>query len=634
VQQLHSQTLPPDVLVTGSRIPGADALPGANVTLITRQLLDARQPSSVVEALRQVSGLHIDQKGGRGGVSSVYVRGADPNYTLVLIDGVPVNDPTDSRGGAVDFSTLEVADIERIYIVRGPLSAIYGGNALAGVINVVTRRAPQDAAVSGEVSVGSEELHRVALRTGATSGSASWDLSVSEADDGEQITGDRFRVQQISAGYSYVNQQGTEVRLTARHSEADRAAFPDDSGGPRLAVLRDLNRRGTSETVVGANVAQAVTSRLDGSASISYFRRNERQQSPGVASGVRDPFGIPANRADTEFERLGATLNGTLSLTEATTLVAGFDLQRESGQVGGTLDFGGFSLPTAFALERTVRSLFVEGAVQTGGGWAFRAGLRADDSDERGPISSPRLSVSYDVIPLHVQVSAAWGKGFKLPSLFALGDPLVGNPQLRAERSTSYEMTVRGLPTARRWQWQLTYFDAKFRNTIDFDPGPPPQLVNRLRTRSSGVEGRAVDLCTAAGNAIPQLERLVRDERHRSVATRSQEPPGMAWWCSAGMATASELERRCHADLRRQHCRFVDPDRRCSRGLVLEARSQCDAHAGAARSAVPRGRQCDERNVRGIHRIRSAWERRADRDAIKSLDRFSAHRLSAEERTP
>ena len=100
-----------------------------------------RSPRKLADLLRRVAGVHVDQVGGRGGTGSLYMRGADPNYTLVLVDGVRVNDPTNARGGSFDFSALDIADVERVEIARGPYSAVYGGDALAGVINIVTRHA-------------------------------------------------------------------------------------------------------------------------------------------------------------------------------------------------------------------------------------------------------------------------------------------------------------------------------------------------------------------------------------------------------------------------------------------------------------------------------------------------------------
>ena len=112
--------------------------------MLPREDFDVEKPAKLADVLRRVAGVHVDQVGGRGGTGSLYMRGADPNYTLVLVDGVRVNDPTNARGGSFDFSALDVADVERIEIARGPYSAVYGGDALAGVINIVTRHAPRE----------------------------------------------------------------------------------------------------------------------------------------------------------------------------------------------------------------------------------------------------------------------------------------------------------------------------------------------------------------------------------------------------------------------------------------------------------------------------------------------------------
>lgn len=488
-QSVFSQSLPEDVLVTGSRIAGS-LQSGASVTVVTREELDRQQPTSVIDVLRHVPGLHIDQKGGRGGVSSVYMRGADPNYTLVLIDGIAVNDPTDSRGGAYDFSALDPADIERIEIARGPLSAIYGGNAVAGVINVITRRSPRQG-LNAEAHLGEEGMQRASLRADTTTGATSWSAMVSEADDGKQLIGDRFRALQFSGAASYVPNADTSVHLNARHVQSDRSAFPDDSGGPTFATLRGTEKSDSEETLMGATAAHTVNDRIDYAASVSYFRRVGSQNSPGVAAGARDPFGIPASTRDITFERVGTTVSGTFALADSVTVVTGAEVYRESGDVTGNLDFGGFAMPTEFALERTQWAGFSEAAVQVQPNWSVRAGLRIDDSDTQTATTSPRLNISYDVPLLRTQVSATYSEGFKLPSMYALSDPIVGNATLKPERSDSYELSIRSLPTQQRLQWELTYFEATYRDAIDFDPGPPPRLVNRTRIDTHGVEASA-----------------------------------------------------------------------------------------------------------------------------------------------
>src|SRR5262245_63162021 len=126
-------TAPPaEIVVTGSRVASDPADVGANVTVLAREDFDVEKPVKLADVLDRVAGVHVDQVGGRGGTGSLYLRGADPNYTLVLVDGVRVNDPSNARGGSFDFSTFDVDDIEKIEVARGPYSGIFGGEALAG----------------------------------------------------------------------------------------------------------------------------------------------------------------------------------------------------------------------------------------------------------------------------------------------------------------------------------------------------------------------------------------------------------------------------------------------------------------------------------------------------------------------
>ena len=109
------------VVVTATRLAGKD---GGNVAVLDADMIAARNPGSVVDILRDLPGVFVQQSGGRGSVVSIFTRGAKPNFTLVLLDGVKANDPTNTRGGSYDFSTLDMNDIERIELVRGPASAI------------------------------------------------------------------------------------------------------------------------------------------------------------------------------------------------------------------------------------------------------------------------------------------------------------------------------------------------------------------------------------------------------------------------------------------------------------------------------------------------------------------------------
>ena len=118
------------IIVTASRLDIPETSLTQSVDFISDEQIEERNPSSVAELLRQFSGVNVTQQGGRSGVTSVVVRGGESNFTVVLIDGVKVNDSTNTRGGSYDFSILDLSGIKRVELVRGPLSSVYGSTRL------------------------------------------------------------------------------------------------------------------------------------------------------------------------------------------------------------------------------------------------------------------------------------------------------------------------------------------------------------------------------------------------------------------------------------------------------------------------------------------------------------------------
>jgi vitamin B12 transporter len=479
----------PEIVVTGSRVATAPDDLAANISVLTREEFDVEKPARLADILRRVAGVHVDQVGGRGGTGSLYMRGADPNYTLVLIDGVRVNDPTNARGGSFDFAALDVADVERVEIARGPYSAVYGGDALAGVINIVTRRAPaQQGHASLDVMGGAYDTREIALNTGGPVAGGNWNMGFSDSREGALVRGNEFDSQRVSGGFDLAIGASTTLNFSGRYSEANREGFPDDSGGHEFAAIRAVEEREANEAVFGTGImhrAGDATFAL----TLGYFDRDDHIDSPGVAPGVRDPFGIPPSIVDTELTRFTATLTGTQRFSDVVTLAYGAEWQHEEGVSDGSLDFGGgFVLPTSFELTRTSWAPFAEVRLTTGFGLSTQAGVRVDKPDGYGSVTSPRVRVAYEMADSGFTLAGSWGKAFKLPSLYALGHPLVGNPDLVPERGESHELELSQRLFDGAARWSVTWFEGEFRNAIDFDAGPPPMLVNRNRVDSHGVE--------------------------------------------------------------------------------------------------------------------------------------------------
>jgi outer membrane cobalamin receptor len=444
--------------------------------------------ASMADALRGYPGLQIDQPGGPGGRSSVYLRGGEENYTVVLLDGVPINNPTDSRGGGFDFGTLDAGAFAAVEIVPGPVSARYGPDALAGVIKLTSDVAGAGPGSLARVEAGNGGQRSAYALAGGRQGPLAAAASVSWSEAGGRDEGNYAWHQAVAGGATWQGRT-LEARVSVRYGRQDSAAFPDDSGGRRLAVLRSLEERSGSTTTAAAELLSPEAK--DGG--VKWRLRSwgawlhDRDDSPGVAPGVRDPGGVPASREATSLRRGGFSAEGAVDTGDAGTLAVGIDGESEVGRSAAALFYGPFAFPASFSATRDRVGAFAEYTWRPAAGWLVQPSMRVDQQRGYGSRVTPRLGAR---VPLardtDLRVNA--GTGFKLPSFYAVSNPLVGNPGLRPEKTRTVDLGVeRRLPEG-LGAVELTGFSSRFRDGIDFDPGPPPRLVNRSEIRSDGAE--------------------------------------------------------------------------------------------------------------------------------------------------
>lgn len=470
-----------EVVVSASRLPGSS--PQTVESVLTRNDIDTRQPASLTELLRALPGVNVIEQGGRGGLASLVVRGGESNFTVVLIDGVRVNDPTNTRGGSFDFSSLDLAAIERVEIVRGPMSAVYGSDALAGLVNIVTRRGSGASESFLGAAVGSDHFARVSAGLyGATNTGFHYAITGNRVDDGEQIVGSAYD----DAGL--VVRVGRELEeaewsLVARYQDLDSRSFPEDSGGERLAVLGQTGSLAAREWHVGATYRRELNAQWSWQLDYQVFDRSDRAISPGIAPGVFD--GVPPNQSDNRFERQLSRLTIKRTPVNGWSGVAGVEYQHERGQSAGLIDFG-VLIPTNFALSRTTRSGFAEIQFKRDA-MSLSASIRRDTASAARAKTSHRMQIAIQPEASNTRLEINWAEAFKLPSFFALAHPLVGNSQLLPETARSWDIGVRhrfsGLPVT----LGVTAFRAEYVNLIDFDPEQFTN-VNRSRVESEGVE--------------------------------------------------------------------------------------------------------------------------------------------------
>ncbi len=474
------------VVVTGTTIPVSITEFPSDITIIDQEYIESSHAADVSELLKTVPGVFVDQAGGRGGVSSLYLRGADPNFTLILLDGIKLNDPNNSRGGSFDLSTLGTDNIERIEIVKGPQSAVYGSDALAGVINIITFDGNMLSKKSIDISAQTKGGYRFFTESRGKRNSFSHSLSASYVDDGEPTEGSNFKSPTFISNLGYSTDK-LEVKSVSRFSHIKSTGFPDDSGGPEFAVIRETEERELNQFLTGLRFIHLSGESWVNNLNLYLTHTDEDISSPGVAPGIRDPFGIPANTSDSEYTRFEAGYTTVLKIGPDNNVSFGIDTQYERGKSRGTL-FTQQEIPTNFREERFTFSPLLELKLNLIKDVFIIAGGRLDYTDDFGSEFSPHIGVLYNLWSTGTSISANWGEGYKLPSFFALGNPIVGNDELKPETSSSIDFKVSQRFLDDSLLFAASFFYNDFSNLIDFDEGPPPRLINRDKVITKGIE--------------------------------------------------------------------------------------------------------------------------------------------------
>ena len=461
-----AQTEDEVIVVTGTRIPTPLERFGGAATVITARDVELRQYRSIADALASVPGLHVASSGGPGAQTSVFLRGAESDHVLVRIDGVEV---TPAGGGNFGFEHLQLNAVERIEVLRGPYSSLYGSQGIGGVINIVTKRGEGAPGATAHVETGSFGTNAVAARLSGRREHVDFSLGGAWLRrDGESHTprrlGDRRRGD--DDGYDNLDVKGTLGIETGAASRADfsfgyiDAEAEYDGGGPvfeQTGLTSSVRRERYSARWSGNYRRGAWRPSLRG----DYYA-HRRDDAASRSRGER-----------TRFE-----WSNELFFSDAVKLVAGAETEFEkfrgsSGSVRASARTNAVYLQAWFEL---LDSLLLSG------------GLRHDDPDDFGSDRNWQVAATYDWVAIGTRLRASYGTAFKAPSLsdrFASW----GNPGLGAETSRGWEagidqsLALFGGPSGARWGF--TYFDNRIRRLITAAP-PDFTLQNAA---SAGIEG-------------------------------------------------------------------------------------------------------------------------------------------------
>jgi vitamin B12 transporter len=490
-----------EIVVSADRTPGPIERTGSAISVVSGDDLAATNPASLVDALRAVPGLDITESGGPGATANVRLRGSSTGQTLVLIDGVRANDPSNASGD-FDFAMFPPGAIERIEVLRGPQSALYGSDAIGGVVNIITKRGSGPMRASATLEGGSYGLMS---GLGAISGSdGKWSYAASGAvqkNDGFSRYG--YRIPAIEARFPNLERDGfSRLAGSARVGYDSGEGFRFDAGALSSFMRGGLDAAtgafpdtpSFAERWYSQVNARGSIDALDGrwSHSLNVFaNRNDRRFDETTYRLSLAPANTTRIVSDFVGDRVGAEYQSVFKAGTLGSLVYGAKAERETANTFATnLSPVPGNKRSTLAASQDTRSVFALWQLPVGERLDFTAGGRIDDIAGVARFETWRATAAYRVVETGTKFRASAGTGAKAPTLFQLYAPIYGNPTLSPEQSFGYDAGIDQSFLNGRLRVSVTAFKSELQQLIEFN-AVAMRYFNVARAETSGVETSA-----------------------------------------------------------------------------------------------------------------------------------------------
>lgn len=474
-----------DILVTATKFPTEIQNISSSYSVIGNSYIQKTHYSTVLHLLRQVPGISIAQQGGLGKLNSLFMRGANANHTLVLIDGVEVNDPS-SPSNAFDLSNLQTGNIERIEIVRGPQSTLYGSDALAGIINIFTEQGRDINKISLQTEGGSDSYYRGGGQLTGSYSLFNYSINFSRlATEGISAANEKYGNKEKD-GYSnnsfssFLSAQvfdNLKFSLNYRHTNSSTDLDHGTQFGDDPNYTYDIEENIFNAAVNYGLFDNKWKQKFSGSVlrRISKSIDEPDNNNPGSATNF-------TNATRTKFEWLN---NLTLIPYNIVTIGLETELEKANTEYFSMSEWGPFE--SVFpSQEMRTNSAFLQNQLILDGGFSAIAGFRIDNNEKFGNHSTYKFGASYFYDATGTKLKANYGTGFKAPSLFYLFDPAFGNLNLKPEENKGWDIGFEQYFFGSGFSFGATYFSMKFENMFGFDQNFVTININEAKT--NGVE--------------------------------------------------------------------------------------------------------------------------------------------------
>jgi len=490
------------VVVTATKTPIPLSQVAASVTVITKEEIEASQATQVSDLLRDVPGLSVRQQSSRGSVVSVFPRGGNSNFNLVLVDGVKVND----AGGAYDFGDLSTDNIERIEIVRGPHSALYGSDAMGSVIQIFTKRGAGTPHAEASFAGGNLKTFEEKFNLGGGVGRVDYSFGVGRSDTGGHLPiNNHFGDTTVNSRVGFTREKALDLSLAVRYTDS-HLNFPTEAGGDSFHGVKlalDPNQSSNQQRLlVSGQASHILASWWQQTLQLGWYRHNYALDDPFDPVDLRtgQTIDFSAFHSNSEERRFSLdyswNLTGPIIRDISSLFTVGFAFEQEEFDQRALVTETDFPSSAANAARRDNKAGYFQGQFDWYKRLFVTAGFRVDGNSTFGTEVTPRVSAAWILPYVNTKLRSSYGEGIKEPSFVeSFGDGsqfVVGNPHLRPERTRSWEVGLdqplfRGLA-----DFSATYFHNHFQDLIAFifspTPGCPASFCNVQKTKAEGVE--------------------------------------------------------------------------------------------------------------------------------------------------
>lgn len=435
------------IVVSATRTPTAVKNTGSSVSVITREEIELKQLHSLADALKGVSGIRVAETGGRGSQTSVFARGTNSNHTLVMVDGIEINDPS-SPSGAFDFGNFLLDDVESIEIVRGAQSVLYGADAIGAVIHIRTKAGEGPMKARAKLAAGNKATHHETLSISGSKDRFNYSLTggLYESDNDSAPTkkrmpsgikrdDDGYQNKMVSGRFGWRG-ENLQASVFGRHieSEIDIDGFlSEDFDASNNSRQTYLGAELKGQFFEGLWQPTLTLTHTD----IERQNRNDRQ----APSQTLD-------RTDYDGKKEKLSLQNDLYFIENNVITVGYEFEEEEIQADGFTDFGGGFIQSQMSDEsRQNRAVYIQDQITLTEKLSATLGVRHDNTDGFDSETTYRVAGRYELRP-STQIRAAYSEGFRAPSLYEMYgftpnsffSAYSGNPDLDPETSENWEV--------------------------------------------------------------------------------------------------------------------------------------------------------------------------------------------------